>query len=241
MNYLYRVTAFLLLGCAIISAQPISPKVNTDFRLKQITYLAGNFDSLTRSFLKRGFSLAMGSRDPVGAFTNDIFFPNGSSIHLEAKDILHRAPESSNNTYIREITFEVGSIDSFAGLLAKIGVGFHVTQANSSYPQIYLDSLYPVNLRFIPRSVTHDSTIHHHNGTFRIDWVLLSASKDLEFRLRALFDSLGVKKYHEGCCDFWRLGDEYDFTLIRFEPPKLKPLPKANGFSVEEGNIYFAY
>lgn len=218
--------------------------INTDIRLKNISYLTNNLDSLSRSFVKRGFSITLGSRDPITPFMNEIILPNGTSIHLESRQRLDKPqpPHTLNSTEISSMTFETDNLDSIMKFCNSAGFYCHSFFKGDSLVEVCIDSLSPSMVVFVRKAAFNtDTTIHHPKGIFRIDWVLLSASPDVEQKLRILFGMLSIQKYHEGCCDYWRFGDGYDFTKIRFERAKIQQLIGSDKLTIEEGNIYYAY
>jgi hypothetical protein len=231
-------------------------------RLARITYLASNFDSLTRSFLKKGYRIKTGKREPGGVFNNSILFPNGCEIIIEAT-----TSNDSNNwrmqalkkygNHIAGIAFEVDGIDSLYHALQfhNIPVGsFGSVQIEKIDGSKYtahafaLDSCVPLDVVFYSKdssSLLHspetDSLTRHPNHHFRFDWVLLSANPAIESRVRKIFEVINAWKQHEGCCDFWRVGPSDDFCFFRFDPPPPKAKGKPNWLSIEPDGIYFAY
>ena len=90
-------------------------------------------------------------------------------------------------------------------------------------------------------SYISDTSAHHPNRVHRIDWVLLSASNDVEMTMKKIFEVVDSKKMRGGCCDFWRIGTGFDPTFLRFEPARKIKAKDSEFFTVEEGNVYFAY
>lgn len=140
-----------------------------------------------------------------------------------------------------ELVLAVPSIDTFLAICMHDSIPFAFNGDSESKVVTLLDTE-PIRLMVIEEPLSaKDTSIKHENGAFRIDWVLLSASADIEKKLRSLLSAFEVRAFHEGCCDYWRLGTHDDFTMIRFEPPlKMKPAP-SGWLGVEGGNIYFAY
>ena len=231
-------------------------------RLTRITYLTSNLDSLTRSFLKKGYHIKTGKREPGGIFNNSIILQDGSEIILEttssrdSNDWRLQALKKYGN-HIAGIAFEVDQIDSLYHSMKfhNISLGDRDTIRQYRIDGTYystlgfaLDSCAPLDVVFFSRdtnSIQHspefDSLAHHPNHVFRFDWVLLSASPSGESRLRILFEIINAWKQHEGCCDFWRVGPSNDFCFFRFDPPPPKAKGKADWLSIEPDGIYFAY
>jgi len=240
------------------------PAQNPDLsgiRLARITYLASNLDSLTRSYIKRGYTIKQGKRDADGIFSNSILLSDGSEIILEATlstdpNDWHNIATKKYGTHAAGIAFEVEDIDSLYQLLQRenIPLGgkafikqyrndetFYIAKAFA------LDSCAPLDVVFYAKdtAVLHspefDSLSHHSNHVYRFDWVLLSAGISVERNLRSVFEVISTWKLHEGCCDFWRVGPADDFCFFRFEPPLKKNIGINNWLSIEPDNIYFAY
>ena len=197
--------------------QILSP---SGIRLQKITYLTSNLDSLTRSFTKRGYHIKNGIREPGGIFNNTIVFPNGCEIVLEttlSSDINDWRLQALKRykDHISGIAFEVDSLIQFKDSLRSHNIS--ITSFSNGFA---LDSCAPLDIVFIPKDTSgrSDTLSHHPNHVFRFDWVLLSAGSDVEKKLRKVFDIMNVRKLHEGCCDFWRLGPSNDFCFFRFEP-----------------------
>src|SRR5260370_33312611 len=83
MKCRYIICIFLffnsLYGFKAMGQNPLPFKI----RLSGITFLTQNLDSLTRSYLKKGFWIKSGKREPGGVFTNSIILRDGTEIILE--------------------------------------------------------------------------------------------------------------------------------------------------------------
>lgn len=251
---------YIILPGSKIIGQNFAP---SQIRLARITYLTNNLDSLTRSFLKRGFRIKQGKRQPGGVFNNTILMQDGSEIILETTLSTDTIDWRKNalkkyGSHISGIAFEVDSINNLFSLLRNSQIPINLIDSiiNRSYGTnrtymsyvFALDSCLPLDVVFFSKdtsSLIHspefDSLSHHKNNVFRIDWVLLSASPLIENRLRKFFEVIGALRQHQGCCDFWRVGPADDFCFFRFEPPLPKVRGINNWLSVEPDNIYFAY
>ncbi len=229
-------------------------------RLARITFLTRNFDSLTRSFFKRGFQIKPGLREPGGIFNNSVIFPNGCEIIIETTTSAdsngwrQQALKKYGN-HITGIAFEVAQIDSLYRSLQFRNIPLSSRNTimkekpdGSEYAArvFALDSCLPLDVVFFSKDtsvVSHrmDSLAIHPNHVFRFDWVILSAAGVIEKSLRTLFEICNALKLHEGCCDFWRLGPSNDFCFFRFDPPPPKAKGKPDWLSIEPDLIYFAY
>jgi hypothetical protein len=222
--------------------------------------LTSNLDSLTRSFIKKGYKIKTGKREPGSIFSNTIALQDGSEMILEttmssdSKDWRLQALKKFGN-HIAGIAFEVDEIDSLFHLMKRSNISVSDTLTIRKYrtdgtynlAKVFaLDSCAPLDVVFISKDTLHstefDSLAHHPNHVFRFDWVLLSASSLVEARMRKVFEIIGGPKLHEGCCDFWRVGPSNDFCFFRFEQqPVKKARGKNNWLSIEPDAIYFAY
>ena len=239
---------FIALANSKIVGQNLPP---AGIRLVRITYLTSNLDSLTRTFIKKGFRIIPGKREPDGVFNNKLMLQDGSEIILETTlssngDDWRVQTLRKYKNYISGLVFEVDSIESLLYLMKLSNIPIQSININKSYA-FALDSCAPLDVVFIPNDTLNiyskgfDSFTRHPNHVFRFDWILLSASPLVELRLRKFFEVVGARKMHGGCCDFWRLGPPDDFCFFRFDPLP----PKAKGIkdwlSIEPNGIYFAY
>lgn len=191
---------------------------------------------MTRSFTKKGFVVTPGPRDPVGYFEDSVKIQDGSLL-------LFRMPPLSENedsqilqeygAVMREIVFTTNSLRGITSALysdsLSLDTSFITFETEPTRISITEDTSY-----------TNDTSARHPNRVHRIDWVLLSASLDVEVTLQKIFEAVDSKKMHGGCCDFWRIGTIFNPTFLRFEPAK-KKAKDSRFFTVEEGNFYFAY
>jgi hypothetical protein len=228
-----------------------------NIRLFRITYLTANLDSLTRSFIKKGFRIQPGKREPGGVFNNFIFLSDGAEIILEttfSKDTNDWRLIALKNygNHISGITFEVDQVKLLYEQLQLRSIPLSTFDTimfngiHGTYNTIFfaLDSCLPLDVTFIGKdsaSRQTDSVAIHPNHVFRIDWLLLSANSNIESRLRKLFEAIGALKMHEGCCDFWRAGPADDFCFFRFAPVPPKRIKEMQWLSIEPDGIYFAY
>lgn len=221
--------------------------VPSGIRLKRITFLTSNIDSLTRSFIKKGYNIKQGKREPGGILNNSIIFPNGCEIVLEttlSSDINDWRLQALKKFggHISSVAFEVDRLHELEDLLRS----HNISTTSFGQDAFALDSCIPIDVVFISKDTSSHSDLpdtlsHHPNHVFRFDWVLLSAGSAIEEKLRMLFDIVHARKLHEGCCDFWRLGPSNDFCFFRFEPTPPKAKGSKSWISVESENIYFAY
>jgi hypothetical protein len=191
---------------------------------------------MSRSFTKKGFVVTPGPRDPLGYFEDSVKIQNGSLI-------LFRMPSQRENedsrileeygAVMREVVFTTNSLKDITSSLYGDSLSFDTTSITFETE--------PTRIVITEdTSYTSDTVARHPNRVHRIDWVLLSASSDVEVTIKKIFEVVDSKKMHGGCCDFWRIGTIFDPTFLRFEPAKKKA--KDSGFlNVEEGNFYFAY
>ncbi len=216
---------------------------------KKLVLVSSNFDSLLRSYAKKGYTLIPGERDPIGIFTDTIVLQDGFSI------ILSSVPSDTTSwqkqiitTYgscLAGLVFETDDPDSLFNQLktAVIPLVPLTYSSDSLIESFAVDSCYPLDIVFEKRRATqYDSaTMTHRNHIYRLDWILLSAGERMQQVFRKIFDITGSLFFHQGCCDYWRTGPGNDFTFFRFEPL----LPKANSdlywLSIETDNFYFAY
>ncbi len=199
--------------------------------------MTNKLDSLSRSFTKKGFVVTPGPRDPLGYFEDSVKLQNGSLI-------LFRMP------------FQIENDDSY--ILQGYGAVLREMVYTTNSLKDITSSLYGDSLSISSTSITFeteptriviaqdtsyigDTSARHPNRVHRIDWVLLSTSKDVEMTMKKMFEAVDSKKMHGGCCDFWRIGSGFDPTFLRFEPARKIKAKDSEFFTVEEGNVYFAY
>lgn len=192
---------------------------------------------MSRSFTKKGFIVTPGPRDPLGYFEDSVKLQNGSLI-------LFRMPfqSDSEDTHIlneygavmREMVFTTNS-------LVKIHYSLYMDYVSHEDGTLTYDTK-PTRITIIEDTTTLSDTLARHpNRVHRIDWVLLSASNDVEMTMKKIFEVVDSKKMRGGCCDFWRIGTGFDPTFLRFEPARKIKVKDSEFFTVEEGNVYFAY
>ncbi len=192
---------------------------------------------MSRSFTKKGFIVTAGPRDPLGYFEDSVILQNGSLI-------LFRMPFQSDsedahilNEYgavLREMVFTTNSLKGTTSVLYGDSLSLNTSsitfETQPTRIVITQDTSYLT-----------DTSAHHPNRVHRIDWVLLSVSSDVEATIKKIFEAVDSKKMRGGCCDFWRIGTGFDPTFLRFEPTRKIKAKDSEFFTVEEGNVYFAY
>ncbi|MEP7234252.1 MAG: hypothetical protein ABI778_03045 [Ignavibacteriota bacterium] len=248
------LTIFLLFIALADSAALGQSSVPSGIRLVGITWLSSNIDSLTRSFTKKGYTISPGRREPGGDFSNIIGISDGSEIMLrstmsrDSEDWEVMALKRFGN-HIAGIVFEVDSLDVFHNSLVTGNIAVTAeTSSPDGVRSFALDSCSPLDVVFMQKdsaasslAAIPDSMRIHRNHVYRFDWVLLSAAEKIELQLRKIFEIIGARKLHQGCCDYWRIGPSDDFCFFRFEPPSKKAAGISNWLSIEPENIYFAY
>ena len=253
MKYLKLLLILLIYNALWASNIHGQTSESMGIRLKSITFLTSNLDSLTRAFIKRGYHIKQGKREADGIFNNSILLQNGCEMILETT--LSSDPNDWRNvaltkyrTHISGIAFEVDHPDSFHDILQFHSVPVSPIMTSTYRGQTFaLDSCFPLDVVFYSKDTTNihspemDSLSHHRNNVYRFDWVLLSAGSSTEKNLRKVFEVISTWKLHEGCCDFWRVGPSNDFCFFRFEPPIKKAKGISDWLSIEPDNIYFAY
>ena len=257
------VSTILLIIIALWANRSVGQSLApSGIRLARITFLTANLDSVTRSFVKKGYHIKLGKREPGGTFNNIIALQDGSEMILEtttSSDPIdwRQAALKKYGNHISGIAFEVNEIDSLYHALKLNNIPLSsldsvmiATTTDSQYLSglFALDSCAPLDVVFYsknPSPYRHspeiDSLTNHPNHVFRFDWMLLSASPVIEERFRKIFEIINARKLHQGCCDYWRLGPSDDFCFFRFEPPPKKTKGKTDWLSVEPDNLYFAY
>lgn len=228
-------------------------------QLRRLTYLTTNIDSLTRSFAKRGYSVQTGLREPDGILNDVVNFPNGSKINIETTQHTEtsdwRVYELKKyGTHVSGIEFDVADIDSVYANFQQnsISVGPLISDLGNqngdsleSRKYFGLHFCFPIDFVFFSHQTSKyfkvDSSSRQKNGVYRIDWIILSASSEVEREMRAVFSLLNLQTRHDGCCDFWRIGAADDFCYVRFEHPPEKAAGRTDWLSIEPDGIYFAY
>ncbi len=213
-------------------------------KLQSIVMVTDDLDSMARSYTKQGFSVQPLERDPVGLLADQVVFPNQTSLVFETPSLLRGwrwdALNALGRPFVSELRFVVANVDSVR--LQVEAAGISVVLADSSDPArgFAIDSTAPLVIIFTSDTL-QDSFIDHQRGYYRIDWVILGASEDVEARFRTLFDVLGFRKNRQGCCDYWRTGSSTDFTFLRFETPQAPWRGETNWLSIGKNALYFAY
>jgi hypothetical protein len=192
---------------------------------------------MSLSYTKKGFIVTPGPRDPLGYFEDSVKLQNGSLILL-------RMPSQSDNedtrivqeygALMREIVLTTNSLQGITSALYGDSISLETSSITFETE--------PTRIVIIQdTSDISDTSAQHRNRVHRIDWVLLSASNDVEMTLKKILATVDSKKMHGGFCDFWRIGTGFDPTFLRFEPARKIKVKDSEFFTVEEGNYYFAY
>jgi hypothetical protein len=191
---------------------------------------------MSRSFTKKGFVVTPGPRDPLGYFEDSVKIQDGSLL------LFRMPPESENEdsrilreygAVMREMVFTTNSLKDLTSLL--YGDSLSLDASSITFETEPTRIIITQDTSYLS-----DTSARHPNRVHRIDWILLSASSDVEVTIKKIFEVVDSKKMHGGCCDFWRIGTIFDPMFLRFEPPK-KKAKDSRFFTVEEGNFYFAY
>jgi hypothetical protein len=229
-------------------------------------YLTPNLDSLTRAFVRRGFSVARGEFDPLGVSRNYVNLPSGQTIALETtyswdtSDWRVRAIRDYG-THVSGLIFRT---DSLEGLRAAISVDATPIEQFSIYSPpgdtsprdgFALAGPQPLDVVVLSSHEVKDSLIdikdsildvkdslgdsQPPNGLRRVMWLLLTVSDTTESQLRQFFDDLGVHRSHAGCCDYWILGPLELPVAIRFELPSTTFRGQGEWLSIEDGGVVF--
>jgi hypothetical protein len=213
-------------------------------KLQSVIMVTDDLDSLTRAFTKQGFTVTPLRRDPVGLLADQVVFPNNTSLIFETPSVGENwrveALQSWGRPFVSELRFETSDLDSLRSRIEATGISVVLYDSTDASKGFAIDSTSPIIISFIGDTLRSSPCIHPH-GYFRIDWVILGASEDTEELLRRLFDVVGFRKSHRGCCDFWRTGSPQDFTFIRFETPQAPWRGETNWLSIGKNALYFAY
>jgi hypothetical protein len=146
-------------------------------------------------------------------------------------------PSQGNDSILTEYGAGIREVHFVTNSLPTLSFAY---SGDSSLNELTFDTK-PARIIIRKDSLFQDTSLHHPNRVHRIDWVLLSASYDVQATMIKIFNIIDSKKMHGGCCDFWRIGTMYDPTFFRFEPAKKIKAKDSYFFAVESDNIYFAY
>jgi hypothetical protein len=218
---------------------------------RKLTLLTNNLDSLVRSYVKKGFILTVSSRDVTGLYSDHIQIEDGFEMELQMPflrnvDSRERQMLQTFGAHISELTFETEEPDSLYKLLTSNQVACTILRQNDSSRHIesfVIDSSYPLNIIFerAHRQKTAEAFVLHKNHVYRLDWVLLSAGRQMQETITKVFTLTNSLELHGGCCDFWRTGPLDDLTFFRFEPLPPKSTNDLYWLSIEPDNFYWAY
>ena len=220
--------------------------------LERIVYLTGNLDSLTWSYIDNGFAVQRGEFEPFGTMHNLVRLPSGQTVELQST-----ASEDTNDwrrkavawygTHVDGIVFRVPDAARLFLKFDSLGIphgpllpSYHGEKLSVGFG---LQGPEPLDVSFI----SYDSAVPQHtvnmppNRFRRISWLLLTASPDEERLLRSVFGALGLRKLHEGCCDYWLLGPPEYPLAIRFELPSTTFACEGHWLSIENGGVIYAY
>jgi hypothetical protein len=225
---------------------PDSKAQTPQIRLKKITYLTANLDSSIRAFLRDGFIFDHTEYHPFGPF--QVTLPATHQIWLVGSDTTDTTKWQTHalrqfHNHIANAEFEVDSLDV---LLRKFD-SLQIAHSSVMGGKFSLANLSPLEISF----TNANDTTHPQFGNrySRISWLVLTANDSTEAIMRRVFAALGLRQFHEGCCDYWTLGQVDSRTAIRFElppgstwaSPPPKPHPEPGWLSIEEGGVVYAY
>lgn len=201
-------------------------------------------DSLVRAFTRQGFTVQPLERNPVYLFRDHIVLPNKTSVILESprihRDWRDEALLTLGRPFVSALRFYAENPDSLRRAIEASGIGVVLLDSMSPSLGFSIDSTAPLVLTFASDTLSVMAP-EHPRGYYRIDWIILGVSQDTEERLRRLFDAIGMRKSHRGCCDFWRAGSPQDFTFLRFETPQPPWRGEPQWLSIGKNALYFAY
>ncbi|MDP4288938.1 MAG: hypothetical protein Q8922_13500 [Bacteroidota bacterium] len=232
----------------------------SSIRLERITYLTANLDSTMRSFLLQGFSFGPEEFAPYGPVT--IRLPSGESIDfvssskLDTSDWKARALAAYGD-HVAGVSFAVDDVSNVLARFDSLAIP-HGPLTSSGFG---LRGIAPLDMVFVPRDgagesrrapITPTGAPAESNSYRRISWLLLTASDSSQALLRRVFDALGLRKQHEGCCDYWLIGPVDARTAVRFEIPlddrfstpstrERSFVPEGEWLSIEDGGIVYGY
>ena len=231
---------FLTVFLPNLSAQ--TPQI----RLNRITYLTANLDSSIRAFLRDGFIFSHTEYHPYGPFL--ITLPAGHEIALIGSDTSDTTKQQAREikqfgNHIAKVEFEVDSLEIVTRAFDSMKIEYMTIDTH----KLLLCGFSPLEISFSDsRDTTHPQLANRYS---RISWLVLTVNDSTEAIMRRMFAALRLRKYHEGCCDYWTLGPVDARTAIRFElppgspwaSPPPKPHPEPGWLSIEEGGVVYAY
>jgi hypothetical protein len=238
----------LILG---LVAPIASPAQTIAVRLERVTLLTSNLDRAMRSFLARGFRFESSDFAPYGPVR--VRFSSGATLELESGD-----PKDSSDwktralaaygNHVAGVAFAIDDLPRVARRLDSIGIPHGPVTPHG----FGLAGIAPLDLVFVPRDAHGIQSATGKNGYRRVSWLLLTASDSSQALLRRVFDALGLRKLHEGCCDYWLTGPVDARTAIRFEipvdersstsaAPEKSFKPEGEWLSIEDGGIVYGY
>jgi hypothetical protein len=213
-------------------------------RLQSIVMVTDDLDSLTRALTRQGFTVQPGRREPVGIFTDEVIFPNGTSVIIEHPSVgevwRREMLQYLGRPFVSELRFTLDNPDSLRQRVEAAGIAIVLIDSLDPSLGFAIDSTTPLVIVFT-RDSARTNIVTHPRGYYRIDWVILGASEDVEQKLRALFAVAGFRKRRQGCCDYWRAGSSEDLTYMRFEQPQAPWRGETNWLSIGKNALYFAY
>ena len=139
---------------------------------------------MSRSFTKKGFVVTPGPRDPLGYFEDSVKIQNGSLL-------LFRMPSQSESED-SQILQEYGAVMREVVLTTNSLKGI----TSAVYGDTLLLDTSSITFETEPTRIVitqdtsylTDTSARHTNRVHRIDWVLLSASSDVESTIKKIFE-----------------------------------------------------
>jgi hypothetical protein len=217
-----------------------SPAQTNAVRLERVTLLTSNLDSAMRSFLAHGFRFEPSKFAPYGPVR--ILLSSGVTLELESSDPkdLSDWKTRARAAYGNHVAGIAFAVDDLPGVARRLD-SMRIPHGPVTPHGFGLAGIAPLDVVFVPRNMSVATGAIGKNGYRRVSWLLLTASDSSQALLRRVFDALGLRKLHEGCCDYWLTGPVDARTAIRFELPSAAFRPEGEWLSIEDGGIVYGY
>ena len=241
-----------LLGCSLSSVPLMTVFAQTNaITLERISYLTPNLDSLSRTFQKQGFRISSSEYDPLGVEQYSIVLPSLQTVELETSHSSdsadwRRKAIRAYGTHVSGVVFSVPDIRILARTFDSVGISHSAIEADRQGASIHVGMTGPQPLDVVfesppssPKPPAVDTV--EQPRLSRISWLLLTASPSEEALFRRIFSALSLRKKHEGCCDYWLIGQPENRIAVRFELPTTTFFGKGDWLSIEPGGVVFFY
>ncbi len=200
------------------------PPGSYGIELDRLVLETRNPDSVVRAFERDGFDIKY-DRSHSTFRVDTVLLNNYTRIEVAERSQVESgdARLDSLGTYYSAVVFRIAQAVALHNMLLKdsITVGPILQFSDKQDDSILTKDAFgiagngPLDIVFLRSTleVPDVDTVDHN----RIDWLIVTAGKQVMARLQRAFELLNLTRKHEGCCDYWLIGSPDQRMKIRFD------------------------